>query len=210
MSNRWQAAAGGQFETPFLASGSQVSVSVDTDGQASLYFIAGTSDYAPERMIGVNAVPTQIVKWEDGVFTYTLPSDGYVIVKSDLNTSISVAYGTSANAQAFYPSFTTVAKTATSTLTLDELKAGYITVNSASATNQTTPTAAAIIAAWNSMAIGDAFDVTITNLNGTGIPTLVGGSGVTIVGAATVAVNASGLFQVRRSGAAAIEIRRKA
>ena len=58
----------------------------------------------------------------------------------------------------------------------------------------TTPTAAQIVAALSNAQVGSSFTFNIVNTN-SGTTTLTAGSGITIVGLATVATNTSGTFR---------------
>ena len=78
------------------------------------------------------------------------------------------------------------------------------------ARNVTTGTAAAIIALASGYAVGDTTEFTLINLAGaTHVLTLVGGTSVTIVGAATVAAASSGTWYVRIASASTVVLYRK-
>lgn len=91
-----------------------------------------------------------------------------------------------------------IAKTAAATLTAAELAAGIITYNGAAAA-LTMPLGADIDAAFSSMKVNSCFDFYIINLGGTNAATVTANTGVTLVGAAAVAANASSNWRVRKT-----------
>ena len=99
--------------------------------------------------------------------------------------------------------------TSTATLTAAQVTGGMLVGSpGTSAATYTTPTAAAIDAVLVNAKVGSTFDLTIVNLGtSSGVITLAGGTGVTLVGTATVAVTASagssGIWRFRKTGDAA-------
>lgn len=96
--------------------------------------------------------------------------------------------------------------TNTATLTAAQMIGGVLVATPASASTYTTPTGTLLEAALpEGIAVNDCFDLIIINLGGIGdIITLAGGTGVSIVGSATVDdagadVNSSGIFRFRRT-----------
>ena len=99
--------------------------------------------------------------------------------------------------------------TTTATLTAAQVTGGMLVGSpGTSAATYTTPTAAAIDAVLVNAKVGSTFDLTIVNLGtSSGVITLAGGTGVTLVGTATFAVTgsagSSGIFRFRKTGDAA-------
>lgn len=95
--------------------------------------------------------------------------------------------------------------TVTATLTTTQLL-GAILLGSpgSSAASYTTPTGTDIDTALSNAKVGSTFDLSIQNVDGSssGVITLVGGTGVTISGLATVAATAgtAQIFRFRRTG----------
>lgn len=90
--------------------------------------------------------------------------------------------------------------TADVTLTIAQLLAGSLAIDAGgSARNVTTPTAAAIVAALPHVPAGSACELVIKNTSDgdTETLTIVGGTGVTVVGTATVARNNTKVFKVK-------------
>lgn len=77
------------------------------------------------------------------------------------------------------------------------------------ARNVTTDTATAIVALAVGYAVGDTTEFTVINLNATNALTIVGGTGVTIVGSAVVALSTSATFYIRIASATAVVLYRK-
>lgn len=75
--------------------------------------------------------------------------------------------------------------------------------------NLTTATAAQIIAHLTDEAVGTSFEFTIVNISGAKAPTLVAGSGVTIVGSSLVGVSSSATFVGVVTSTTAVSIYRK-
>lgn len=97
---------------------------------------------------------------------------------------------------------------ATGTLTAALILGGIVTSTTAAAVTGTTDTGTLIDAA-TTFAVGDSFDFTIINTGGTNAFTLAGGTGVTIVGSATVALSTSASFRLLKTAAATFSIYRK-
>ena len=98
--------------------------------------------------------------------------------------------------------------TGDATLTVSQLAGGIISCNKGSdaGLTVTTPTAAAIDAAFPSMKVGSTFELTITNNNNSGASstvTFAGGTGVTLVGTATVARYGGSTYRFVKTGTAA-------
>lgn len=97
--------------------------------------------------------------------------------------------------------------TSTATLTTTQLLGGILLGSpGSSAASYTTPTGTQIDAVLTSAKIGTCFDLSIQNVDGSGsgVITLVGGTGVTISGLATVAATAgtAQMWRFRRTGTA--------
>ena len=100
----------------------------------------------------------------------------------------------------FAPQVAPVAYTGTTvTLAASDLVNGLITSTNASAVGFTLPTAALIDAAVPNANANSAFEFVIVNLgSSSGAVTLNGGTGFTVVGLATVAINTSGRYRARK------------
>lgn len=94
------------------------------------------------------------------------------------------------------------ATTATSaTLTAADMTNGAYTSTNASAVGITTATAAQLDALLTNAKVNSSFDFVIINLgSASGAVTVTAGSGVTLVGSATVAISTSGRFVLRKTG----------
>lgn len=95
--------------------------------------------------------------------------------------------------------------TATATLTTTQLLGGILLGSpGSSAASYTTPTGTQIDAVLSNAKVGSTFDLNIINVDGSGsgVITLVGGTGVTIVGLATVVATAgtAQVWRFRRTG----------
>lgn len=116
---------------------------------------------------------------------------------AEANTGPAFAYG-SLGRSFFLTLPTTAADTAT--LTTAQMFGGLITGTPTAAANYTTPTPALLLAALASFGapyIGMSFEFTIKNTSaGANTITVVGATGVTIVGTATIAQNAAKRFLV--------------
>jgi len=92
------------------------------------------------------------------------------------------------------------AKTADATLTIAELRTGIITATSASAVALTLPTGTLTDAAFTNLPVNSSFDFTVINLgSSSGAVTMTAGTGHTIVGLATLAINTSSQFRTRKT-----------
>jgi hypothetical protein len=94
------------------------------------------------------------------------------------------------------------------TLTVVQLAGGIVSCNKGSdaGLTVTTPTAAAIDAAFPSLKVGSSFDLTITNANNSGASstvTFTGGTGVTVVSTPTVARYSGSTYRFVKTGTAA-------
>jgi hypothetical protein len=97
--------------------------------------------------------------------------------------------------------------TSTATLTTTQLLGGILLGSpGSSAASYTTPTGTAIDDALGNAKVGSTFDLSILNVDGSGsgVITLVGGTGVTITGLATVVATAgtAQVWRFRRTGTA--------
>jgi len=106
-----------------------------------------------------------------------------------------------------------VTATATATLTVAQLLSGILLGSpGTSAAAYTTPTGTQIDAALTNAKIGTTFDLNIINVNGSssGAITLTGGTGVTVVGLATVVATAgtAQVFRFRKTGTATYSVYR--
>jgi hypothetical protein len=98
----------------------------------------------------------------------------------------------------------TIATDANVTLAVSDLSGGAVQFTGFTASrNITTPTAAQILASAPDMDIGDSFTVTVSTSNTFG-GTYVAGTGVTLLGRATLLANSSSYIIVTRTGAAAV------
>lgn len=95
---------------------------------------------------------------------------------------------------------TPVAKTATATLTIAELRERIVTSTSASAVTLTLPTGTLTDAAFTNLPVGASFDWSVINLgSSSGAVTMAAGTDHTYVGSATVAIATSALFRTRKT-----------
>ncbi len=94
-------------------------------------------------------------------------------------------------------------KTTTATLTMAELTSGLIPCTSSGNYSLTTMTGAEIDAYITNAKVGTTFNLAICHQSATNVVTLVGGTGVTVVGLATVTGITSGQFRFRRTGTSA-------
>lgn len=94
-------------------------------------------------------------------------------------------------------------KTGAATLTMAELTSGLIPCTSSGNYSLTTVTGAEIDAYLVNAKVGTTFDVAICHQSATNVVTLAGGTGVTVVGLATVTGITSGSFRFRRTGTSA-------
>ena len=92
------------------------------------------------------------------------------------------------------------AKTAAATLTMAELTSGIIACTSSGNYSLTTMTGTEIDAALLNAKVGSAFELAINHASATNVITLAGGTGVTVVGLATVTGINSGSFVFRKTG----------
>jgi hypothetical protein len=91
--------------------------------------------------------------------------------------------------------------TATATLTAAQVTGNMIVANpSTSAATYTFPTASQIDAVLTNAKVGSTFDLTIINLGtSSGALTLTMGTGLTLVGSATVAITSSAILRFRKT-----------
>jgi hypothetical protein len=101
---------------------------------------------------------------------------------------------------------TAVALTGAATLTAAQIVSSRLFTFDGTAGNLTTATAAQILDELSGEAVGDTFEIVIVNIDSTAgdAATLVGGTGVTVVGGAAVAGSSSATFMGRVDSATAI------
>jgi len=92
------------------------------------------------------------------------------------------------------------AKAAAATLTMAELTSGIIACTSSGNYSLTTMTGTEIDAALTAAKVGSTFELAINHASATNVITLAGGTGVTVVGLATVTGITSGSFVFRKTG----------
>ncbi len=104
------------------------------------------------------------------------------------------------------------ASTATSnTFTAADMTGGAYTFTNASAVGVTTATGAQLDALLTNAKVNSSFDLVIINLgSSSGAVTVTAGSGVTLVGSATVAISTSARFTLRKTGDSAWSMYRMA
>lgn len=93
------------------------------------------------------------------------------------------------------------------TITAAQLLAGYIERDGAVTVSDATPTAAAFLALVPGMEVNDCRLVIIRNAN-TGTLTLTAGTGVTLVGTATIATVTTAVYILRKTAATTISLTR--
>ena len=98
--------------------------------------------------------------------------------------------------------------TAAKTLTIGELASGLVSATSSGSYAMTTPTALELDAGLVNAQIGHAFNLALTHGSATNVITMTGGTGVTVVGLATVTGVTSGTWQFRKTGVAAWSVYR--
>lgn len=91
-------------------------------------------------------------------------------------------------------------KSAAATLTMAELTSGIIACTSSGNYSLTTMTGTEIDAALLNAKVGSTFELAINHASATNVITLAGGTGVTVVGLATVTGITSGSFVFRKTG----------
>ena len=114
---------------------------------------------------------------------------GYQVGDGNLN-EVSLAYSPSPTVKA-----------AAATLTMAELTSGIIAATSSGNYSLTTMTGTEIDTALTAAKVGSTFDLAINHASATNVITLAGGTGVTVVGLATVTGITSGSFRFRKTGA---------
>ena len=92
--------------------------------------------------------------------------------------------------------------TVTATLTVAQITAGILSASTGTtAASFTLPTGALIDATLTNAKVGSTFDLVIINLGtGSGAITILAGTGITLVGSATVAVSTSAQIRLVRTG----------
>lgn len=97
------------------------------------------------------------------------------------------------------PAPTTLLTTTPQTLTTAQMLSGVLTITPAAATVLNTPTAAIALANIKGvLSTNDFFDFSVINLSSTSgnTVTVTGGTGVTVIGAAVVAISSTGRFRL--------------
>ena len=107
----------------------------------------------------------------------------------------------------FVPSAIPTAYTATATLTTNDLAGGLIVYSSSSAGSLTLPTATLTDAAFSSARVGSSFDISLVATT-TGVPTIVAGTGWTLVGSGVGVASFSVLFRAVKTGDATYNLYR--
>jgi hypothetical protein len=97
---------------------------------------------------------------------------------------------------------TPLTATTTATLTVAQMTSAVLVANpGASAASYTTPTGTALDNLLVNARVGSTFDVAIINLGtSSGVVTLVAGTGITIVGLATIAITSQAQVRLLRTG----------
>lgn len=105
--------------------------------------------------------------------------------------------------------FNTLSNASGQTLTAAQLLGGILDRAGAAGVSDTTPTAAALVAAFPGVAVGDVKEFSIRNRN-TGTLTIVAGSGVTLEGTTTIATVYTRRYAIRftnvKSGSEAVTL----
>lgn len=107
----------------------------------------------------------------------------------------------------FVPSAIPTAYTAAATLMVSDLAGGLVVYTSASTANLTLPTAASVDAANGSLRVGSSFDLSLVTTS-TGVPTIVVGTGWTLVGVGLGIASRSVLFRAVKTGDATYNLYR--
>ena len=129
----------------------------------------------------------------------TAQTTGNIILGNTSSTNGAIQLNS--NIAMFQPTPTALTAT-TNPFTAAQMKTRIITVTSATAVTLTTDTGTNIDAAFTSMATNTAFDFVIVNLGSSaGAVTMAAGTGVTLVGLATVPITTSAQFRMRKTAA---------
>jgi len=107
----------------------------------------------------------------------------------------------------FVPSAIPTAYTAAATLTTLDLSGGLVVYTSSSTANLTLPTAAITDAAFSSARVGSSFDISLIATS-TGVPTVVVGTGWTLVGSGAGVASQSIMFRAVKTGDATYNLYR--
>jgi hypothetical protein len=105
---------------------------------------------------------------------------------SDVSAALSALGAASDKSASKKLAVKSLANAAGQTLTTLQMLSGILLRSGAAGVSDTTPTAAALVAALTNAAVGDTVDLLIRN-NNTGTLTIVAGSGVTLEGTTTIA-----------------------
>lgn len=95
-----------------------------------------------------------------------------------------------------------VAVNTSATLTAAQQLSGIVTSTTAAAVSAQSATGAQLDTALPTLQVDESFDLTFINTGATNTLTLTANTGVTIVGAAAVALSTSGTFRFRKTAAA--------
>jgi hypothetical protein len=107
----------------------------------------------------------------------------------------------------FVPSAIPTAYTAAATLTTLDLSGGLVVYTSSSAANLTLPTATIVDTAFSSARVGSSFDFALIATS-TGVPTVVVGTGWTLVGSGAGVASQSIMFRAVKTGDATYNLYR--
>lgn len=111
-----------------------------------------------------------------------------------------------------YPMGDPATATTTATLTAAQVTSGVLVASpGTSAATYTLPTATLLNARLTNMNINQSFDLTFVNLGtSSGALTISAGTGITLVGSATVAITSSATYRFRKTSATAYSVYRVA
>jgi hypothetical protein len=107
----------------------------------------------------------------------------------------------------FVPSAIPTAYTAAATLTTLDLSGGLVVYTSSSAANLTLPTATIVDTAFSSARVGSSFDFALIATS-TGVPTIVVGTGWTLVGSGAGVASQSIMLRAVKTGDATYNLYR--
>lgn len=94
------------------------------------------------------------------------------------------------------PKFNTLSNASGQTLTAAQMLQGILARSGAAGVSDTTPTAAALVAAVPGVSVGDVVTLLIRNAN-SGTLTILAGNGVTLEGTTTIATNFAREYAIR-------------
>jgi len=179
-----------------VPAGSQIAVFSQSGFQVSRATV--TPNFPPANVLIRDQAPGQD-QWVSGVLdpanavTVTIDATGGQPVWYSVGTSPIVRSGGRLESGGLgYPSAAQAINTS-ATATVAQFLSGYISSTTAAAVNVTMPTAAQLEAA-TTFAVGDSFECVFFNSGGTNALAIVGNTGVTLVGTASIT---SGTMRVR-------------